>query len=259
MSRATHAVWSGAAAAREFLLGEAKARPGLRILCYHSVGPARPRDPYGLAVSPAMFRRQMEVVRAGRFGRAVSLGSALLDGSAELAVTFDDGFADTLTTAAPILAELTIPFTVCVTAAFVRGGAAPHLSTAGLRELAKVPGVELGAHGTSHLELARCSDDELARELAQSKTFLEDALGRAATVMTWPHGSASRRTADFARRAGFIRAGCSLYGVNEPGREPLLLKRTEITGFDSEADFTRKCAGAWDFFALRQGDPAGRT
>ena len=254
---AKHSFWSALAAGRELFADPVL--PGLRILCYHSVGGAIPGDPYGLAVDPGAFRRQMTRVAAGRFGRAVSLGSARLDGTPEIAVTFDDGFADTLTTAAPILADLHIPFTVCVTAAFVRGGAAPHLSTAGLRELAKVPGAEIGAHGANHLNMARCGDDELARELAESKSFLKETLGAAASVMTWPHGSASARTADFARKAGFARAGCSLYGVNEPDRNPLLLKRTEITGFDSDRDFERKCLGVWDFFALRQGDPARRT
>lgn len=198
----------------------------------------------------------MELVASGSFGRAVSLGGARLDGSSEIVITFDDGFKDTFTTAAPILAALNLPFSVAVTASFVEGGKAPHMGVADLRELAKIPRAEIGAHGANHLQMAKCGDAQLADELARSKTFLEDALGSSIGVMTWPHGSASRRTADFARRAGFTRAGCSLYGVNEPGRDPLLLKRTEITGFDDERDFTGKASGTWDWFALRQGDPA---
>ena len=201
----------------------------------------------------------MELLAGSRFGRCVSLGSARLDGTPEIAVTFDDGFADTLTIAAPILSSLRIPFTVCATASFVREGRPPHLSLEVLRELAKVPGAEIGAHGSRHLMMARCSDEELRGDLADSKDFLERALGAKVTVMTWPHGSSSRRTADFARQAGFARAGCSLYGINEPSRDRLLLKRTEITGFDSMDDFINKCSGGWDWFALRQGDPAKRA
>lgn len=254
-----HAVWSTAAAARELLFGPAPVLPGLRILCYHSVGGVIPGDPYGLSAPPDAFRRQMEKIALGSYGRPTALGGAHLDGSSEIAVTFDDGFADTLKTAAPILAKLKIPFTVCVTAAFARRETAPHLSLDGLRELAQVPGAEIGAHGANHLNMALCEDDILSAELAESKKFLEDALSKPIKVMTWPHGSASQRTAEFARRAGFVRAGCSLYGLNEPGRDALLLKRTEITGFDSDEDFARKCTGGWDFYALRQGDPAQRS
>lgn len=253
-----HSVWRFASAARARLLDPADPPAGLRVLCYHAVGTVLPGDPYGLSVAPEAFRRQMELVASGRFGRAVTLGGARLDGSPEIAVTFDDGFLDTLTTAAPVLASLGLPFTVAVTASFVREGKPPHMSVAGLRALAALPGAEIGAHGANHRRMAECGDDELARELSESRAFLQEALGRSATTMTWPHGSASRRAADFARRAGFVRAGCSLYGVNQPGREPLLLKRTEITGFDSESDFAAKCSGGWDWFALRQGDPARR-
>ena len=258
MSRATHAVWSAVAAARERLLGPGHAIPGLRVLCYHSVGTEIPGDPYGLSVRPSDFSRQMEILASGRFGTPVSLGSARLDGSPEIAVSFDDGFLDTLTTAAPILADLRLPFSACATASFVRAGAAPHMTLGQLRELAKVPGAEIGAHGATHLRLAECDDEELAAELRVSKDALEQALGLPATVMTWPHGSASLRAAGFARRAGFTRAGCSLYGVNGPDRDRLLLRRTEVTGFDSESDFVRKCSGGFDWYALRQADPAAR-
>lgn len=249
-----HSVWRSVAALAS--LAGRRAPAGLRVLCYHSVGEPLPGDPYGLALPAAAFRRQMELVASGRFGRPTTLGAARLDGTPELAVTFDDGFRDTLTAAAPVLASLSLPFTVAATSSFILGGKAPHLDAAGLRELARVPGAEIGAHGAGHLRLAEAPDAALAADLAESRARLEDLLGAPVTSMTWPHGSASRRTAEAARRAGFLRAGCSLYGVNEPGRDPLLLKRTEIVGFDSDADFAAKASGAWDFFALRQGDPA---
>lgn len=251
-----HSLWRAVAAARK--LGPAPAAQGLRVLCYHSIGTILPGDPYGLSVSAEDFRRQMELVASGRFGRPVSLGGAKLDGTPEIAVTFDDGFADTLTAAAPILASLSIPFTVCVTAAYAREGAFPHLALDQLRALARVPGVEIGAHGANHLNMADCDDAALTRELSASRAFLKEALAISPASMTWPHGSASRRTAAAAKAAGFRRAGCSSYGINEPERDPLLLKRTEIVGFDSLADFADKCAGYWDWFALRQGDPAAR-
>lgn len=248
-----HSLWRAVAS----LAGGTPARAGLRVLCYHAVGTGLPGDPYGLSADPAAFARQMDLLASGRFGRAACLGGARLDGAPEVCVTFDDGYRDALTTAAPLLAERKLPFSVCVTPALLDSGR-PYLGWDELKELARVPGAEIGAHGLTHARLDELDDAALSRELAESRRRLEDALGRPATVMTWPHGACSRRTAQAARRAGFVRAGCSLYGVNEPGRDPLLLKRTEIVAFDSDADFARKCAGGWDFFALRQGDPARR-
>lgn len=253
-----HSVWRAVAAARALAPGAVNMAPGLRVLGYHAIGRLIPGDPYGLSVAPAEFLRQMEAAADGRFGALVSLGGARLDGrDREFCVTFDDGFQDTLTTAAPILARLRVPFTACVTPGLLDSGR-PYLSWSELQELAKVPGCEIGAHGLTHARLTALDDAALARELSESRRRLEDAIGRTVTVMTWPHGAADRRAAAAARAAGFTRAGCSLYGLNASGREPLLLKRVEITGFDSARDFSAKCSGGWDWFAFRQGDPSSR-
>lgn len=250
-----HSVWRAVARGRG-LFGAP--RPGgLRILGYHAVDAPLPGDPYGLAVSPAAFARQMELVASGRFGRPVSLASAALDGSAELGVTFDDGYQDTLTEAAPVLARLGVPFTVCATPGLLDSGR-PHLTWDELRELAKIPGCEVGAHGLTHARLDSLDDAALARELSESRRRLEEAVGAPVTSMTWPHGAASRRTAAAAAAAGFKRAACSLYGTNGPDRDRRLLRRVEVTGFDDERDFIGKASGVWDWFALRQGDPLKR-
>jgi peptidoglycan/xylan/chitin deacetylase (PgdA/CDA1 family) len=253
-----HSVWRGVAAMRELTLGPMGPLPGLRVLGYHAVGTAIPGDPYGLTCAPESFARQMELLASGRFGRPVSLGGARIDGTAaEIAVTFDDGYRDTLTVAAPVLARLGIPFTVCVTPGLLDSGR-PHLTWLELQELARVPGCEVGAHGLTHSRLDTLDDTSLAVELAMSRRRLEAAVGGSVKVMTWPHGAASRRTSAAARAAGFVRGGCSVYGLNGPERDALLLRRTEITGFDDDRDFVRKASGGWDWFARRQPDPARR-
>jgi peptidoglycan/xylan/chitin deacetylase (PgdA/CDA1 family) len=239
MSAATHRLWSAVAAARGIF----------------SVGAPRPGDPYGLAVSPAAFARQMELVASCRFGRPVSLGDAALDGSPEICVTFDDGYVDTLTDASPILVHLGLPFSVCVTPGLLDAGR-PHLNWDELKDLAELPNCEIGAHGLTHSRLDALDDGTLKHELSHSRRRLEEAVGAPVRVMTWPHGAASRRTAAAAKAAGFARAACSLYGSNDPSRDPRLLKRVEITAFDDERDFIGKLSGSWDWFALRQGDPA---
>ncbi len=250
-----HSLWRAVARGRG-LLPPPSAR-GLRVLGYHCVGAPLPGDPYGLAVSPDAFARQMALVASGRFGRPVPLGGAALDGSAEICVTFDDGYLDTLTNASPILSRLGVPFSVCVTPGLLDSGR-PHLSWAELKTLSAVPGCEIGGHGLTHARLDALDDADLARELTDSLRRLEESVGKPVRVMTWPHGAASRRSAAAAKASGYSRAACSLYGVNAPERDPLLLKRVEITGFDDERDFEGKLRGTWDWFALRQGDPANK-
>ncbi len=94
---------------------------GVRILAYHRV--AAERDP--LAVKPDAFRRQMEAILSHDV-RVVGLDAALTllarpVTEAFICVTFDDGYLDTLETAAPILRDLRIPATVFLPTAMIDG------------------------------------------------------------------------------------------------------------------------------------------
>jgi peptidoglycan/xylan/chitin deacetylase (PgdA/CDA1 family) len=251
-------VWKGVAAAYALVNAAPSAvRPGLRILCYHAVGTQLPGDPYGLSVPLASFQAQMKLLASGRFGRVVSLAQARLDEPApQVCLTFDDGYRDTLTTAAPMLADLGLAFTVCVTPKFIESGDQRYLSAAQLQELSATPGAEIGAHGMNHLRLADCDAAALDQELSGSRTWLEDRLGKPVGVMTYPHGSTDRRVAQAAVRAGYARAGCSRYGLNTAQRDPLLLCRTEIVAWDDEATFIQKTLGGWDWYSLRHKDPS---
>jgi peptidoglycan/xylan/chitin deacetylase (PgdA/CDA1 family) len=88
------------------------------ILMYHRVTEL-PNDPYLLAVTPKHFAQQLGVIR--RYGVPMRLGQlveALQDGKVPkraVVVTFDDGYADNLYNAKPLLELYSIPATVFVT------------------------------------------------------------------------------------------------------------------------------------------------
>ena len=229
---------------------------GLRVLMYHSVGGTLSEDPYGTSISKARFKDHLARYDAlrGEFP-AAAFG---VPKTTEPAVhfCFDDGYRDTLTAAAPLLAARSIPFTVFVAAEHVDKPGGLYLDRKELKELASVPGARIGAHGNRHVPLTGLSDEALAEDLAASRSRLEDWLEEPVRAMSYPHGAVDRRVRDAAEKAGFSLAGCSLYGTNLPGRDPLLLKRTEIVAYDDADDFELKLRGHWDWFALRQGDPA---
>lgn len=99
--------------------------PGLTVLIYHRVlptaDPLRPGE-----VVAEQFERQMKMLR--RCFQPVALADAarrLRDGSLvgrPACVTFDDGYADNLTVAQPILERLGIPATVFVATGYLDGG-----------------------------------------------------------------------------------------------------------------------------------------
>ncbi len=233
-----------------------EARPGLRILMYHAVGSRLPHDSYGISIRPERFERHM-VLLATADACVVSLGErGASTAGLRVAVTFDDGYSDNLHTAAPILARHGIPFTVFVSTAFVDEPDARYLSRPELRDLAEVPGATIGSHGATHVPLTTCDDAALWNELHDSRCYLEDILGKAVTVLSYPHGDVDARVREAAERAGYLVGACSHGDINADTRDPLLLGRTEIVASDSTRIFLQKLRGAWDWYRWRHLDPA---
>jgi peptidoglycan/xylan/chitin deacetylase (PgdA/CDA1 family) len=96
--------------------------PGPQILLYHRVADVD-MDPWSLCVSPKHFAEHLEVVR--RYGHPIrlrELNQALREGklSAEsVVITFDDGYADNLNNARPLLEQYDVPATVFVVGGYV--------------------------------------------------------------------------------------------------------------------------------------------
>lgn len=93
------------------------------ILMYHRVAEPE-RDPWGLAVSPQRFGEQMAMLK--KYAQPIRLGELiqhLRSGRCPeraVAVTFDDGYADNLYQAKPILDRHQIPATVFIATDYVR-------------------------------------------------------------------------------------------------------------------------------------------
>lgn len=230
---------------------------GFRVLIYHAVGSRISEDRLGIyTISPASFQAHMEALAAYPGTRMVPLAEGMRGEGLRTAVTFDDGYKDNLTVAAPILLKHGIPFTVFISTEFVRTRDPSYLSPEDVRELGALPGVTLGTHGATHVPLTQCDDAALRRELLDSRHYLEDLLGKPVTTMSYPHGAVDRRVRDQVAAAGYTLAACSRFDINAPGRDPLLLCRTDILGIDSVRVFRQKLHGDWDWYRNRTGDPA---
>lgn len=225
------------------------ARSGCRVLMYHAIGSAAVGDARNLySLNPQDFATQVGELASA--SGAVSLEQGVRDGQG-IVITFDDGYRDNLATAAPLLVDARLPFTVFVVPAFVTSGERDYLSVADLRELARLPGATIGAHGYSHRPLTQCDDAALSDELAESRRWLEDLLGIAVTAMSYPHGAVDARVRDAAARAGYRLAASSRFGVYRAGDDPLWIPRTDIWAMDGIGRFRAKLAGHWDWMAWR--------
>jgi len=227
---------------------------GLRILMYHSVGSTVFGDKLGLhTISEKHFREHLDFLNGVV---TAPLQPLLIPESAlNVAITFDDGYADNLYIAAPLLVERSIPFTVFVTSSFIRNHEPGFLSHGELKQLAQLPGVIIGAHAASHCHLTHCSNDQLTSELRDSRHYLEDLIGRPVTTMAYPYGDSDRRVMDAAVSAGYKLGVCSRFAINHYLRHPMMLHRCVVLSNDDEKIFRQKISGDWDRYRWRSRDP----
>lgn len=234
------------------------ARPGLRVLMYHRVARLDAFDQ--LTVTPERFEQQMSMLASrrqvvGLIDGLRALRAGTLNGPA-VAVTFDDGYLDNLVEAAPILQRHRIAATVFVTTRFcdqtashpryAAGGPRLHLDWDEVSQLASLPGMEIGSHTVSHPYLPRLSAAEARQEIEASRQRIGERIGRQVRAFCYPSGDVGEREALLAREAGYEAAVSVCPGLNRPGFDPMLVRRTEVTQRDDERAFALKLDGAFD-------------
>lgn len=197
------------------------------VLAYHAVAHriVSGLDP-SMVVTVEQLTREVERLReAGR--RFVTAGS-LCDGvSDDVAVlTFDDGWADALSVAAPLLVALGVRGTFFVCPGLFgneeRDGMSPEgrvLTAAEAGELHAL-GMELGAHSLHHPDLTAIGDFELRAELEGSKAEVEAITGEPCRTFAYPFGLHDARVRAATEAAGYELAFAFTPGPWSPFAAP---------------------------------------
>jgi peptidoglycan/xylan/chitin deacetylase (PgdA/CDA1 family) len=230
--------------------------PGVVVLIYHRVGGGSSLE---IDLDAAVFDEQVATIAAS--GRAITLATALQQlasaGSHESAVvvTFDDGTADFVDVAVPILARHGVPATLYLATAFVEeerelpGGGRP-VSWSALRDACSTGLIDIGSHTHTHKLLDRVSRPEAAAELDRSIDLVGDRLGQPALDFAYPkavtaRADVERLVRDRFRSAALAGTRVNPYRSTDPDRatDPYRLARSPIQVSDGMAFFARKLAG----------------
>ncbi len=203
----------------------------------------------------AGFARQLKYMR--RFGEFISLDDALsllescmpIDGR-YFCITFDDGFRNVITNAAPITNEHKVPLAVFIATSFIaepgnenqprgdffeyEGAAMEFLSWNQVRALHNDQ-CTIGSHTVSHLRLKGATESHVVQELNESRTRIEAETGAECRHFCVPYG---RPNFDFdpaihvklAAQAGYRSFLTTRRGLNRraaPG-DPIVLNRDHM-------------------------------
>jgi peptidoglycan/xylan/chitin deacetylase (PgdA/CDA1 family) len=214
------------------------------VLLYHSVC----TDPAPLmrewSITPDRFREHLAFLNERGYTTAtvseyVDMLRFDLPLPEQLAlVTFDDGFADFATAAAPALVDAGIAATIYISTAYVGGlsswlgpdGEQPMLTWDAIEKIAELRGIEIGAHAHHHWALDELDDDSAELEIGVSKKLIDRHLGRSIRSFAYPHGYHSRKIQVMVHRAGFDNACGVKEALSGPGDDEFALARIMLRG-----------------------------
>lgn len=235
----------------------------MQVLTYHSISD----DPGPTSIPLPVFRAQMEaLVASGRpVVRLADVASWMAGddsvSSQAIAITFDDGFTDFHTHAAPVLHELGLTATVFLPTGKMGGHADwPGEQTAPLRPLMTweqvralaAQGIDFGAHSVTHPKLPSLAPAELAHEVKESHDEIARQLGVAPLTFAPPYGASNAAVLDEIRRRYRISCGTRLARV-ERTDDPIDLPRIEMHYFRDATRWRAYLDGrAEGYFALRR-------
>lgn len=191
------------------------------VFMYHAVTPTD--DSQGLCVSPERFEERMSYLKQ-RGLRGVSMrelyrAARVGDARGLVGLTFDDGYRDFRENALPMLQSFGFSATVFAVAGMLGkenswveadeepSPLMPLMDADELRDLARHR-VEVGSHTMSHPRLGGLREEDLRREVEDSKSALEAILEAPVDGFCYPYGSLDAAAVRAVGRAGYAY-GCA--------------------------------------------------
>jgi peptidoglycan/xylan/chitin deacetylase (PgdA/CDA1 family) len=117
-----------------------------------------------------------------------------------------------------------------------------HLTCGEVLELAQGGLVEIGAHTVTHPVLSSLPEEEQRAEIKDSKSRLEEILGRPVTSFSYPFGlrqDYTEATVSIVRESGFDCACANVPGVVRPKADRFQLPRVVVRDWDGD-EFSRR-------------------
>jgi peptidoglycan/xylan/chitin deacetylase (PgdA/CDA1 family) len=184
------------------------------------------------------FKRHFRVVPLREIVGKLERGEAF---DREMAITFDDGYADAFEVAMPIMEAQGLTATVFLVSGFVGTSTVPWWDEKSGRTHAFMTwdqaramqdkGFDMGGHSRTHQDLGLIGGEQAERELNLSRAELEAGLGRAVDLFAYPYGYDRHMTEDnrrLAAKAGY-RCCCGYGDFVETGGDPFRLGRLPVS------------------------------
>lgn len=141
-------------------------------------------------------------------------------------ITFDDGYEDNYENAYPILKKYGFKATIFVISSFV-DNMSHYITWDEAREMAK-NGITIASHTVDHRSMTDLTDEQLKKELVDSKKKIEKEMGAPVDYIAYPTGTYNLHIAQIVKDAGYKAAFTIKYGNVDLNSNIYALERIPI-------------------------------
>jgi peptidoglycan/xylan/chitin deacetylase (PgdA/CDA1 family) len=214
------------------------------ILCYHQISPKKNSNK--ITVSEDTFDRQMAYLKKN--GYKVLKLQQFLDfidcrrrpPQKSVLITIDDGWKTARTIAYPILKKYGFTAVLFVYTDLIKERQnSLTLSWDDIRVLRESGVFEIGSHTVTHSDMTKIPDDQLQRELQESRQTIYAKLGIKPDVMAYPNGVFNKKVMDAMKNYGYKAGFTVIRGPNAFFHNPYSLNRTMVHNSEKLSYFTK--------------------
>ena len=219
---------------------------GLLALMYHHIGYVPKTDQqYVFTMPPERFHQQIDYLQ--KHGFTPIHTTELLAASSQkkplpnkpVLFTFDDGTLDTFETLFPIVQKRRIKIVVFLITNLI-GKDPDYMTWDQVRQMQQSGLVEFGSHTCSHARLRQLSNEDILKELSESKKKIEAELGVPCQSFCYPFGSGGfdKRVRPLVFQAGYQADFSTKQGINPwPWNPQKTILRAFPRGGETMLDF----------------------
>ncbi len=135
-----------------------------------------------------------------------------------VSINFDDGFYSVYKNAYPLLKKYNFPFTLGLIAGYLKNRKIKnesdyrYLTIPEIKEMLESLDIEIASHSLTHRYLTKLSEEEIEREVKESKKILEGIFGREIVTFIYPYGKYDKRIINLLINNGYLQARATNFG-----------------------------------------------
>ncbi|AFV97997.1 hypothetical protein B649_08425 [Candidatus Sulfuricurvum sp. RIFRC-1] len=210
-----------------------------KVIYYHDV---HSNDSYTSMSTPLeLFKKHIDIIQE----QGYKIVDKITHPEREVLITFDDGFRG-LYENFSYFVENQIPVKIFLIVEYM--GGKNYLSKAEVFELLNTGLVTIGSHTLTHRNLDELTDDEIAKELKESKQRLEEMFGIEINEFCYPRGRFNDKVVELSRKSGYTLQYSCLPGSFSESND--IVKRNFVQ-HESSKDFLYHLQGGGEIFYRR--------